>query len=64
MPLGYLRRRVPKLSWQWFLYIHLAIPVIIALRLMAGLPFRVAPLMVAAAVAGQVLGARLRVPRE
>lgn len=59
IPLGYLRQGVPRYSWRWFLYIHLSIPLIIALRLLLGLDWRMIPFSIGSAVVGQVLGARL-----
>jgi len=32
LPFGYWRASVKKLSWKWFLFIHLPIPFIIFLR--------------------------------
>jgi hypothetical protein len=61
LPFGYLRRRVKRFSFRWFLYIHLPIPVIIAARLLSSLDFRYIPLFVIAAVIGQFLGGRLNI---
>ena len=59
LPFGFLRSRSDKYSFRWFLYIHLPIPLIYLLR--TGLMFKpgVIPLLVAAAVAGQVWGGKL-----
>jgi hypothetical protein len=59
LPFGYLRKGVRKFSFKWFLYIHLPIPFIFLARITAHLDFRYVPIFVAAAVAGQVLGARI-----
>lgn len=59
LPFGYLRMNTRKLSFMWFVYIHLPIPAIFILRNMAGLDYRFIPLMVAGAVAGQLIGGRL-----
>lgn len=56
---GYFRGRSRKYSFKWFLYIHLPIPVIIIARLASNLDYRYIPLFLVAAVAGQMLGARL-----
>lgn len=59
--LGRLRARARKFSAPWFLWIHLSVPVIIALRLHYGLrptPL-VIPALILCAVTGQVIGARL-----
>ncbi len=60
VPLGMWRETTPRFSWQWFLAIHLAVPVVIALRLLNDLPVAVAPLLLALAVGGQVVGSRYR----
>lgn len=59
LPFGYLRMNTKKFSVMWFLYIHLPIPFIFILRNMAGLGYVYIPLMVAGAVAGQLIGGRL-----
>ncbi len=56
---GYFRAKVRKYSLKWFLSIHLPIPVIVAARVYFGLGYRVIPLFVVAAVAGQFLGGKL-----
>ena len=60
LPFGWLRRNEKKFSFKWFLYIHLPIPFIIALRLWLKLNPWYIPLVIAAAVAGQAIGARLK----
>jgi hypothetical protein len=59
VPLGYLRQRVRRFSWQWFVYIHLAIPIIILLRVSAGFGWATVPYMATAALSGQILGSML-----
>ena len=59
LPLGYLRTKTRKFSFMWFFYIHIAIPFIFILRRLAGLGFKVIPIIVIAAVAGQLLGGRM-----
>jgi len=59
LPFGYLRKGVRKFSFKWFLYIHIPIPFIFLARVSAHLDFRYIPIFVAAAIAGQVLGARI-----
>ena len=64
LPFGAWRTTTRKLSWQWFLAIHLPIPAIFIIRRAAGFGWAFVPLMVACAVTGQLLGgwlyARLR----
>lgn len=59
LPLGFLREGVRKFSLRWFVYIHISIPFIIALRQICGFGWEVVPLTVACAVAGQVAGGRI-----
>lgn len=60
IPLGYLRQRTLRFSWQWFLYIHASIPLIILLRIWLGYSWRWIPLTLGCAVIGQVAGGRLQ----
>jgi hypothetical protein len=61
LPFGYLRAGVPKRSALWFLYIHLPIPLLVALRLLV---FKVSwhylPLLVGCYALGQWGGGRIR----
>ncbi len=60
VPFGWLREGTRKFSSLWFLYVHLPIPFIIALRIGLGIPWKFAPLLILVAVLGQFIGARLR----
>lgn len=60
LPFGYLRVRSKKYSIAWFLYIHIPIPFIIFLRLSFGFDWKAIPLIVAAAVSGQLIGGKMR----
>lgn len=67
VPFGAYRATVRRFSAQWFLAIHLPIPFIFALRVTSGHSYRVIPVLIAAALVGQVLGSwaydRLRAAR-
>lgn len=63
LPFGYFRVKTKKFSIQWFLYIHLPIPFIFVLRTFAGFGFKIVPLMIAGAVAGQIIGGRFNKAR-
>jgi len=67
LPFGAWRTTTRKLSWQWFLSIHLPIPAIFVIRRAAGFGWDYVPVMIACAVTGQILGgwlyARLRPKR-
>jgi hypothetical protein len=58
IPLGYLREGSPRLSVRWFVYIHLSVPFIIALRVVNGVSWKVIPFTLGLAMAGQWLGGR------
>jgi hypothetical protein len=60
IPLGYLRQKTAKFSFEWFFYVHISIPLIIVLRIKAGFSWKVIPLTLASAIAGQIIGGRLR----
>lgn len=64
-PFGYWRAGVRKFSPRWFVAVHAAVPMVIALRFVLGLPFRwgMFPLFVAAYFGGQFAGSRLRLKR-
>jgi len=58
---GYFRVRTKKYSFKWFLFIHLPIPVVVFARLYAQLDYRVIPVFLLAAVAGQIVGGRIEI---
>lgn len=60
LPLGYLRETSRKFSLRWFVLIHLSIPFIIVLRIMLGFGWQWIPFTLACAVAGQLIGGRIR----
>ncbi|PKL52610.1 MAG: hypothetical protein CVV37_00385 [Nitrospira bacterium HGW-Nitrospira-1] len=56
---GYFRGKQKKFSFKWFLYIHLPIPLVVLARLFLHLDYRYIPILLLAAIAGQIVGARL-----
>lgn len=56
IPCGYLRESFRKYSLIWFLLIHLPIPLVVHMRMLAGFSWRIVPLTLMAAIAGQVVG--------
>lgn len=58
---GYFRARTRKYSFKWFLFIHLPIPIVVFARLYAHLDYRVIPVFLLAAIAGQVIGGRIEI---
>jgi hypothetical protein len=60
IPFGWWRSGTRKYGAAWFAMIHLPIPLVVLSRVWLGFGFGAAPLLVAASVAGQILGGRLR----
>ena len=62
LPFGFWRSGVKKFGPQWFLAIHIPVPLVLAVRFISGLGWQVGsfPLMIGAFFAGQFLGGRLR----
>jgi len=60
IPFGWLREGVRKFSKMWFLYVHLPIPFIAALRIGLGVAWKFVPILIAIAVVGQSFGATMR----
>lgn len=58
LPFGFWRAGVRRFSRQWFMAVHLPVPLVIGLRLVSGLGFHWAtfPVMVGAFFLGQLLG--------
>ncbi len=59
IPFGILRAPCKKLSFKWFLYIHVSIPFIVLLRKYFGITWVVIPMTVTLAVLGQIIGAKI-----
>ncbi len=59
LPFGYMRAKTRKFSVSWFLYIHLPIPAIILIRKSIGVGYEAVPIIIAGAIVGQVIGARV-----
>ncbi len=59
LPAGYLRNRSAKYSLQWFFYIHLPIPVVVAARILSGTEYIFIPVFIASSLAGQFIGGRI-----
>jgi hypothetical protein len=62
LPFGFWRAGVRKFSLAWFLAVHGPVPMIVGLRLAAGLGWRLStfPVLVGAFFGGQLLGGRIR----
>lgn len=60
VPLGMWRVTTKKFSVRWFVAIHLAVPLIYAIRVSTDIPSWTAPIMIIAAVLGQLAGGILR----
>ncbi len=62
LPFGFWRAGVPKFTRSWILAVHLPVPLVIAVRVLAGLGWQLFtfPIMIGAFFTGQFLGGRLR----
>jgi hypothetical protein len=62
LPFGHWKANVRKLSREWFLSIHLTVPVVVAFRTLSGIgwAFISFPLLVGAFFSGQFLGGKLQ----
>ncbi len=56
LPFGAWRSATRRFSKLWFLAVHLPVPVVLLARVATDLSARLIPVLVVAAVAGQVLG--------
>ena len=63
IPLGYLREGTRKYSLGWFVYVHLSIPLVAFLRISSHLTPWVIPVFILCAIAGQIVGGRIRQAR-
>jgi len=66
LPFGYWRQGSRRFSFNWFLYIHLPVPIIIGLRFLFELGFEwvTYPALVLAFFLGQAVGAQYRKMRK
>ena len=62
IPFGYWRAKSRKFSGQWFLAIHLPVPLVIALRYLTGLGWQLItfPVLIGAFFLGQLAGGLLK----
>lgn len=59
LPMGYLRSKTKKLSFKWFVCVHLSIPFIYLGRLFSHVDAIYIPIFIVAALLGQVWGGKL-----
>jgi hypothetical protein len=62
IPFGYWRAGVPKFSPRWFVAIHAPVPLVVGMRLAAGIRFHwtTIPILVVSFFGGQFLGGLAR----
>ena len=62
LPFGYWREGTRKFSLQWFLAVHVPVPLVIGLRLVSGIGWQMAtfPVLLGAFFGGQFLGGQFR----
>jgi len=66
IPCGYFRAGYKKLSFMWFLFIHLPVPFVIYIRYWNGidLTWTLAPFLFGSYFLGQFLGRKWRLMRQ
>jgi len=62
LPFGFWRSKVKKFSLQWFLSIHLPVPVVYAIRIYAGIGWHLTtfPVLIGSFFLGQFIGSRYK----
>ncbi len=62
LPFGYWRAGTQRFTRPWFLAVHAPVPGVIAMRILAGIAWRLAnlPVLMGAFFLGQFVGGRLR----
>jgi hypothetical protein len=62
LPFGYWRAGVRRFTLSWFLAVHAPVPLVVGLRVVAGVGWRLStvPVLASAFLVGQLLGGRLR----
>lgn len=62
LPFGFWRAGVRRFSRRWLVAVHAPVPLVVAVRLLAGLGWHLVtfPVLIAAFFAGQFVGGRLR----
>ncbi|HCW93066.1 MAG TPA: hypothetical protein DHM44_05235 [Flexistipes sinusarabici] len=60
VPFGVARKKFRKFSLGWFLCIHAPIPVVAFIRISTQISFKLIPVLIIAAIAGQMTGSRVK----
>ena len=62
IPFGIWRGKVEKFSKQWFLAVHLPVPIIIGMRLFMNIPLtlKMFPIFVFSYFTGQFIGSKIK----
>jgi hypothetical protein len=62
LPFGYWREHVKKFSRQWFLAVHIPVPIVILIRIYSNIGFQLYtyPILVGAFFLGQFLGGKIK----
>jgi hypothetical protein len=58
IPLGRLRQGYPRFSYGWFFYALIAVAAVVYFRIKTGYSWKILPLILCFAAAGQWLGSR------
>jgi len=62
VPFGFWRQGLQKFSVNWYIAVHAAVPIVIAMRILAGIEWRIATIgfLVLSYFLGQLIGSKLR----
>jgi len=60
LPFGAWRQRTKRFTIPWFLAIHLPIPFIVLFRIYLGFSYILIPVLVLAALGGQIIGGKIK----
>jgi hypothetical protein len=60
IPFGYLRQGYPPYSYGWFFYAHITVSAVIYLRVKTGYSWKLLPVILCFAIAGQLIGGRYK----
>lgn len=62
LPFGFWRAGTKRFTLPWFMAVHAPVPLVVGLRILSGLGWRLStvPVLASAFLAGQFLGGRLR----
>ena len=64
LPFGYWRSKTKKMSKEWFASVHLPVPIIVLIRVLANAPLSHIPMFFVAFFLGQFTGGKIGAKRS